>query len=352
MFRSTRLIAGAALLAVAGVGAAAETTKKVGPALKSAGTLAFGPDNVLFVADSESRMIYALETGDTKPAGNAVTKVEKLDEQIASALGIAADQLIIKDLKVNPATGRVFISAARGKGADAAPVIVKIGDDGKPAELDLKKAAYSSVQIGEATDKKTVSVTGMAFVKGSLVLSGVTSQEWDSSLQTIAYPFTAGNKGSGVEIFHGAHGKYETKAPIYAFAAFDIAGQSHLLASYQCTPLVKISLSDVKPGEKVKGLTVAELGNRNKPLDIVVYTQDGKEFALLANSTRGVMKVALAGIDKAEEIKTRINDKAGLTYSTIKELEGTQQLDKVGADKVAVLRKVGTNLNLEIIALP
>lgn len=145
MFRSSRWLAGAALLAVAGLGSAAEPGKKVGPAaLKSAGAMAFGPDGVLFVADTAGRMVYALDTGDSK-AGNSVPKVEKLDEQIASALGIAADQLLINDLKVNPATGRVFLSAARGKGPDAAPVIVKIGDDGKPAELDLKKIGYSSV---------------------------------------------------------------------------------------------------------------------------------------------------------------------------------------------------------------
>ncbi len=192
----------------------------------------------------------------------------------------------------------------------------------------------------------------MAFVKGSLVLSGVTSQEWDSSLQTIPYPFTAGNKGAGVEIFHGAHGKYETKAPIYAFAAYEINGKTNLLASYMCTPLVKIPLDSVKVGEKVKGQTVAELGNRNRPLDIITYTQDGKDYALIANTARGVMKVSLAGIDKIEEITTKINDKAGLPYSTIKELDGATQLDKAGKDKVAVLRKVGSSLNLEVVPLP
>ncbi|WP_020474093.1 hypothetical protein [Zavarzinella formosa] len=355
MVRSSRWLAGVALVAFAGMGFSAEKDNglKVGTAeLKSAGTLAFGPDSILFVADTAGKSIFAIDTGDTK-TGNTVSKIEKLDEQIASALGVTADQVIINDLKVNPATGRVFLSVARGKGPDAMPAIIKIGDDGKPVALDLKKIGNASVKIGDSNLKKQVVVTGLAFVKGSVVVSGVTSEEWDSSLQSIPFPFTSGNKGVGVEIFHGAHGKFETKAPIRTFAAYDIAGQTHLLASYQCTPLVKISLDSIKAGEKVKGKTVAELGNRNLPLDIIIYTQASKDYALIANTTRGVMKVSLEGIDKIDEITARVNgETAGLKYDKIKDLEGTVQMDKASGDKVVVLRKADKNYNLEIVPLP
>ena len=119
-----------------------------------------------------------------------------------------------------------------------------------------------------------------------------------------------------------------------------------------CTPLVKIPLDTIKAGEKVKGKTVAELGNRNRPLDIIVYSQNSKDFALIANSARGVMKVSLDGIDKIDEITTRVNDTAGLKYETIKTLAGTVQLDKLGKDKAVVLRKSGDNFDLEIVLLP
>ena len=40
-----------------------------------------------------------------------------------------------------------------------------------------------------------------------------------------------------------------------------------------------IPLSELKPGNKVKGKTIAELGNRNRPLDMIVYKgKDGKEY--------------------------------------------------------------------------
>ena len=49
---------------------------------------------------------------------------------------------------------------------------------------------------------------------------------------------------------------------------------------------MKIPVSDLKAGETVKGITIAELGNGNRPLDMIVYKKGGKDFILLANSKR------------------------------------------------------------------
>jgi len=47
--------------------------------------------------------------------------------------------------------------------------------------------------------------------------------------------------------------------------------------AYTCTPLVQFAIPDLKPGAKVKGKTIAELGNRNRPLDMIDYQKDGKD---------------------------------------------------------------------------
>src|SRR5215510_10822911 len=63
---------------------------------KSMGQLTFGPDGVLFVADTQSAAIIAIATGDTKPAASAKTiKVEAINQKIAALLGTTADQLLI-----------------------------------------------------------------------------------------------------------------------------------------------------------------------------------------------------------------------------------------------------------------
>ena len=65
---------------------------------------------------------------------------------------------------------------------------------------------------------------------------------------------------------------------------------------------MKIPVSAFETGGKIKGTTVAELGNRNNPLDMIVYKKGGKDYLLLANSARGVMKITTEGLANAEGI--------------------------------------------------
>src|SRR4029450_11063467 len=68
------------------------------PAFKSIGPIAFGPEGILFAADTKSGAIAAIATGDTKPAtGAKPLKIEGVNEKIAGLLGTTADQLSIDD---------------------------------------------------------------------------------------------------------------------------------------------------------------------------------------------------------------------------------------------------------------
>src|SRR5262249_47255966 len=100
-----------------------------------------------------------------------------------------------------------------------------------------------------------------------------------------------------------------------------------------------------------KGTTVAELGNRNKPLDMIVYQKGGKGYLLLANSSRGVMKIPTEGLADAKPVTERVSDKAGIKYETIESLKDVQQLDKYGKDYAVALLGKGP-FTLEVIALP
>src|SRR5207248_453796 len=148
------------------------------------------------------------------------------------------------------------------------------------------------------------------------------------------------------------HGQFETRAPVRTFVPYQINGQAHLLAAYTCTPLVQFALSDLKPGAKIQGKTIAEFGNRNRPLDIIVYQKDGKDYLLMANSTRGVIKVAAEQITPgAESITAHVSDTKGLKFEKIA-WEGITQLDKLDARNALVVRATGNVMNLETVALP
>jgi hypothetical protein len=354
----TRFAAAAFALALAAGTAPAglaDSLKKGNPDVKSAQALAFGPEGILFVGDPQGAAVFAIGTGDTQMGGKEAVNVPNIDEKIGSMLGTTRDQIMINDVKVNPASGNVYIAVARGKGAGAAPAVLRLTRAGKMEEVAMKDVPFAKATLPNPNDKRRQdAITGMAFVDNKLIVAGISNEEFASTLRAIPFPFQEAGKGAGIEIYHGAHGKLETNAPIQTLTTYRISGQDYLLASYTCTPLVKIPVSELKDGAKVKGTTVAELGNRNKPLDIVIYTKDGKNYALMANSARGVMKVNLEGIEKVAAITSRVADKAGLTYDTIADLKGVAQLDKLDDGRAVILVRADANspANLQTIPLP
>ncbi len=362
-----------ALVAVLGAALtahAADLTKGT-PDIKSAGPLTFGPNGLLFVGDAQGGAIFAIDTADrTSDSPGGTIKVEGINEKVAALLGTTPGDMIINDMAVNPASGKAYLSIARGKGPAAAPVIVRVDRSGKLENVSLEnvpfaKATLSAVPAapapGAAAPKKGMgggsarsqAITDLAYVDGRVYLAGLSNEKFASRLVSIPYPFAQVDNGTSVEIYHGAHGGYETRSPIRTFAPYKINGEPYLMAAYTCTPLVKFPLNALKPGQHYKATTVAELGNRNNPLDMVVYQKGGKDYLLLANSSRGVMKISTDGIDQAASISERIQDTAGQPYEKITDMKGVEQLDLLDKDNALVIvRTPNGALNLETVPLP
>lgn len=331
-----------------------ESLKEGTPDIKSIGAMAFGPDGVLFVGDTQSGAIFAIDTGDRKPVAEGMYKVQGIDAKIASLLGTDSKMVMINDLAVNPASGRAYLSVSRGRGPDAKPVMLRLTQSGEMEEMSLKGVKFAKAVLPNAnSQKRQEAITDLAYVDGKVIVAGLSNEQFASNLRAIPFPFSESNKGSSVEIFHGAHGRFETASPVRTFTLYDIKGEPNVLAAYTCTPLVRFPLSQLKPGEKVKGTTVAELGNRNRPLDMITYTKGGKDYILLANSARGVMKITTENIDSVEGITAKVNGTRGLPYETIASLKGVEQLDRQDKDHALLLiRTEQGGMNLESVPLP
>jgi hypothetical protein len=90
--------------------------------LKSAGALAFGPDGVLFVGDSIGGDVVALDTNDHAAPHSAVKiDVQGVDVRIAALVGVTPDQIMINDLRVNPISKNVYLSAFAAVGRMPCP---------------------------------------------------------------------------------------------------------------------------------------------------------------------------------------------------------------------------------------
>lgn len=281
---------------------------KVGtPSIKSVGPLAFGPEGILFIGDNAGAAIFAVDVGDAEPGGgHQPVSLDNFDMSLASYLGCSRDDVSIRDMAVHPISDNVYFSVMRGSGDAAVPVIVKVSGGGTISDVSLDNVAFSQSMIEDAAAEddprlvareklRTVTVTDMSFVDGLLLVAGTSNEEFSSTLRRIPFPFNGDVESNSLEIFHVSHGQYETAAPIRAFVPYQ--GNSSILASYTCTPVVQFSISDFAPGEQVKGKTVAELGAHNRPLDLISYQHDGGEYLLVCNDRHPLIKIACKDID-------------------------------------------------------
>lgn len=336
------------------------------PELKSAGPLAFGPDGILFVGDTKGAAVFAIGTGDV--AGSA----EKMQLNVADVGGKLAamfktkpESIQVNDLAVNPRSGQVYLSVHATMGKKTQPALVRVNADGNFTQVALKNVPFSRVQLenvpadrettrrGRKYNPRDSSITDLAYSDGKVLVAGVSTEKAPSIIREIVLPFSQGQRAASVEIYHGAHGRYEDTAVIRTFIPMTIDGEPNLLAGFTCTPLVKFPVDQLKPAAKTRGTTVAELGNRNTPLDMIMYQKDGKEFLLMANDRRGVMKISTENIDRDDGIVSKISGTSGQTYETLEAFTGVTQLDKLGdAHAVMLMQNEAGMQTLKTVELP
>ena len=125
------------------------------------------------------------------------------------------------------------------------------------------------------------------------------------------------------------------------------------MAAYTCTPLVKIPMNQLQTDKKIVGTTIADLGNHNRPLDMFVYHKGEKDYILMSNSSRGMMKITTEEIGTIEALTERVSEPAGLPYETIEGLNEVLQLDRLGKEHALMLVKgEGDSLDLTSLELP
>ena len=333
-----------------------------GPQMTSIGPLTFGPDGVLFAADTPAATIYALELGDKANGGAPGTQgVDAIDQKIAALLGTDAKEIIVTDLVVHPRTKNAYVSVMRGQGTASKPALLRVDGAGKIEVVSFENLKHTKVTLpnppnagtNPQRDPRQQSITDMAFSDGRLYIAGLSNEEFASKLRSVKYPFATADNGTSVEIFHGNHGQLETRSPVYAFLPYSINNTPHLVAAYLCTPLVKFPVGSLQPGTKVVGTTIAELGNRNRPIDMVLYKKDGREFLLMSNTSRGVMKIPTDGFANAAPITQPVKtETGGVAYETVAAMKGIEQLDLLDGSRTLALSRSDAGLNLVAVALP
>jgi hypothetical protein len=348
--------------------------------LRSAGVLAFGPDDVLFVGDITGAAIHAFALRATDVTSQRDVElgnfhnfegrdlVRGLDQKLAALFGTTYDQIVVNDMVVHQPSQQIFISVERGRSTDALPAIVKV-NHGQLEVLELDSIPHSQVEIPNEPDpqamlefdtQRSFAITDIKYYNGEIFVTGVSNQRFASTLHRIPYPFNAQAATCTVEIWHPVHGEFETRAPIIRQLIKEVEGEPHLFAVYGCTPLVRFPVASLKDGAHVRGDVIGELGYGANPIDMLTFTDpfDQKEYLVVTIDTRSASRIAVVdlGTAKAEPTGGPIDFGPG-------GLGRTQGLLPVIAEHFALLNskwaveihrhpKTGYRLDISSLAVP
>ncbi len=319
------------------------------PEIASINQLTFGPEGILLLGDSKNATIYALELNDSKTGSSSQDiSIKGFDTKIASALGTTVENIEINDMAVNPISKIAYFAVTT---MDGTPVLMKLKGD-TLENVDLNQINYSKIVLKDAVEKdakdrrerplRVWAISDVKFHDGKVLVSGLSNKEFGSTFRSIPFPFSDKQDYASLEIYHAAHGQYETQSPIKTFDVISMDGKDYLMASYTCTPLVLFPMEALKNGEHTKGRTVAELGSGNSPLDMISYEKDGKTYFLMSNSNRPVMKLDHADIANSKESMTEPVEEwavaKGVDYVSLP-MVNILQMDNLGDDKVVYMQR-------------
>lgn len=338
---------------------------------KAIGALCFSPAGVLYFADDQAGAIYGVDLTEKKSKAGAYTKVPDLGATLAARLGTTAAGIQIKDVAVSPVSGATYISVRKTDGGDqdaanpANYALFSVDPAGKVSPVDLADKSWGKVAV---SGQKSYSFRGMGtprivsdmtFAGGKIYAGVLSTDAFKSNLVSVPVPFQAeGVQRLATSIYHVSHKKQETASPIQTLTSYRDGDKEYLMAAYVCTPLVRFNLADLKPGQETTGITVAELGSGNRPMDMIAYGKSGSQNLLLNNSAFGILKVD----GKIATEKTAVNEmttadrggRGAKPYPGIEVMENLKGATAYAAsgDTLLVVKPVENGMALEPMPLP
>lgn len=346
-----------------------KNVQKGNPDFKSVGKITFGPSGLLVVADPAKATVTVIDTHDLGPLKKLEKKIPKIDVAVAASMGVEPSQIQIADMAVNSQSGKVYLSVRRK--TDGQPAILVIDAQGKVKNFDLSEVDFVQVALPGGKNSKIRNITGVALASDRVLAAAQSNAEFVNKIYSIPLPITHGTSADiySAETYHVAHRRWETKAPIQSFVPYSNKGKNYIVGAFACTPIAKFPLDELQSGSKVKGTSVVELGSGNRPLDMLTYESDGKEW-LLTNTFRFHWKKSMYGPSKwwgvrvnmdyleAEDVneeaaRRNVKQKSGPNgIEIVDQLAGAVHIDKLEKKEIVVLRDNDGHLDLEISQLP
>ena len=288
------------------------------PEMKSIKTIAFGPKNILFIGDNDGMTIYAIDVEDIKDKSSMTLNMDNIDAKIAAAMGVPSNEIKILDMAVNPNSNNVFFAVRREQGEKIQSALFRLSSEGLK-EFSLEQVNFSKTKIENAPEadamiykkwsSRRFTITDMHYANGEVLISGLSNEEFSSSLRRVPFPFNKDMVTTNVQVYHVTHKANETHSPIVRFLPMQLENEWHIIAGYTCTPLVTFKLNQLDGNKKLVGKTIAEIGAGNLPLGIISYNYKGMNHVLVGNSRYSLTKFTGDDIFSAKALKFPTKEK-------------------------------------------
>jgi hypothetical protein len=332
---------------------------------QSIGALAFAPEGVLFFADPQGSAVYAVDLGETKVGKAApIPKIEDLGATLAARMGTTAEGIAVQDMAVSPISGMVYVSVAKRDGGNRAPAdasnyaLFAIDRKGDVTPVDLGNALHGKATLGTAADARITRITDLAYGGHRLFVAALSTEQFASKLYSVPVPMVGSQavQPYSTNIYHTSHKRWETRSPIQTLTPYRKDGQEYVIGAYVCTPIVRFSLDNLQPGGVAKGVTVAELGAGNQPVEMVAYGKGSDEKLLVSNSRHGTLRVESRLLNESAAVDEKAAAREGREVAGIERMPTLDNVTEMGLlsdSQLVVLRKGATaGVSLETVALP
>lgn len=353
------------------VGSVIKTSTTGKPKISAIDVISFASDGVLLIGDGRGQQVVAVATGDTKSAKGEWRELTGFAGKLGGRLGATAKGVEIIDMAVNPASGALYVAAR--KQDDKSYLIATVLPDGGIGHLSLDRVKHAVVPLPKGDKAPVSKITDLAWAGDRLVAAARCNEAFGSKIFSTSGALEHGKAGQlfSAETYHVSHRRWETKAPMSVLIPYEEDGQQYIVGAFSCTPVVKYPIDDLKPGAKVKGVSMIELGSGNRPLDMFAYHKGGKA-SVLANTFRfhhgrrpfGPSPYWATRFDQdLLADNSKVNKDAvrrlggGYKPATdriemVESYHGVVQMDRLNNRTAIALRKAGDDFDLVLLALP